>query len=391
MRITRIRTKKCPNQECGRIFDDRENQIVYTPNLKCFSCADCGAVLSYKRCVFGLDLSESNEMRALLNTFRKIKTLALYQKWVESLKQLYADHPELPRTFGSVCFDDIIDDSIPLENKLPSCTLFDNLNREYRLRSHRVAAKSSDSADNVLTTCIKEMDKVNFFGLLKKYKMIVNPTQFIRDKIAGDEGYLQKIYNTLDLKICDTVIGHYSGTSGNAAKKASTRVWQALRFLELCNSILQEMYPDTQQKLMLTYNNSGGDILDLIKLEGSRVNVQNQLNNALAARSEKANGISLDRYFRIKIVRKESRYNTPKFLKQKKARLFLNDFSDNVVTSKAFSKKTFNYIVFMNLQNADKMEKMMINRESALAKMGPNIWLANVYALDNKKVGAVSA
>lgn len=382
MRVTRIRTKKCPNAACGIVFVDREKQIVYTPKLKCFSCGECGAVISYKKCVFGLDLSDAGELRALLNTYRKIKTLALYSKWVDCLKQLYAENPDLPLEYGTVNFGAIIDDHTLLENKLTLCALFDNLNREYRLRSHRIA--KSSTSDNVIMTCIKEMEKVNFFGLLKKYKLVVDLEQFIRDKIRRDEGYLQKIYSNVDM---NTTIGHYSGTSGNAAKKASTRVWQALRFLEMCNTMLERDYPGTGMKLNMDYNREHDRILDQIKLEGSRPNVQNQLNNALAAKETKSDGIALDRYFRIKIVRKESRYNVPKFSKQK-TQLFLDDFSDNVVTSKAFSKKTFNYIVFMNLQNAEKMEKMTINRESALAKMGPNIWLANVYALDNKKLDA---
>ena len=44
----------------------------------------------------------------------------------------------------------------------------------------------------------------------------------------------------------------------------------------------------------------------------------------------------------------------------------------------------------MNLQSKDKMTKMRENKNSALIKMGEEIWLANVYALNTKKLNAAT-
>lgn len=425
--MVKIRTKKCPN--CKLVFTNRAEEILFTPAIKCYSCVACGAILNKKRCVFAVDLAPIPVIRNLLNMHQRIKALANYQKWVEAFVELYAENPSLPRVFGTLDLNPLIDTSIALENKIQICTQIDNLNREYRLRSFRIsggsggsgkkAAQSSAADDdddddgedeagdvpatNEMLTQMKFMEEHKIFSLIKKYRRTSSSVAFITEKLRADETYLTRITSASEeFKLLDSKLGHYSGTAGNAAKKASTRIWRALRFLEACNKIVSTYYPKTLHIIDLNFNRNTNvaTMFDMVKLESSKPNVRKLFAAAQSSQAQNECQVALDRFFYIRMARKESRYNTPTNPANKK-QIFLSDYGDvNAAKDQSsggrafktctLAHKDFDYIVIMNLQSKDKMTKMRENKNSALIKMGEEIWLANVYALNTKKLNAAT-
>lgn len=409
--MVKIRTKKCPN--CKLVFTNRTEEILFTPAIKCYSCAACSAVLNKKRCVFAVDLAPIPVIRNLLNVHQRIKALANYQKWVEAFVELYAENPDLPKVFGSLDLSALIDTTIALENKIQVCTQIDNLNREYRLRSFRIngkrsATKATDAdgdddeaapaPSNEMLNQMKVMEEYKIFSLIKKYRRTSSSLAFITEKLRADETYLTRITSSSDeFKLLDNKLGHYSGTAGNAAKKASTRIWRALRFLESCNKIVSSYYPKTLHIIDLNFNRNTNvaNMFDTVKLESSKPNVRKLFAAAQSSQAQNECQVALDRFFYIRMARKESRYNTPINPANKK-QIFLNDYGDiQKESEKSFktctlAHKDFDYIVIMNLQSKDKMTKMRENKNSALIKMGEEIWLANVYALNAKKLNAAT-
>lgn len=399
--MVKIRTKKCPN--CLAVFTNREKDIVYTPPIKCYSCATCTAVLSKKRCVFAVDLAPIPVIRNLLNLHQRIKALANYQKWVEAFCAMYEAYPDLPRTFGTLDITRLLDTSVALEQKIVVCTQIDNLNREYRLRSFRIKAEDDqeevEATSNEMLDQMRAMEAHKIFSLVKKYRQTSSSLAFITAKLEGDEAYLTKISAiSEDFKLLESKLGHYSGTAGNAAKKASTRIWRALRFLESCNKIVSRFYPKTLHVIDLNFNRNTNvsSLFDTVKLETSKPNVRKLFANAQSSQAQNECQVALDRFFYIRMARKESRYNMPLEPANRK-QIFLSDYGDfsspsskNAYKSCTLAHKDFDYIVIMSLQSKEKMSKMRENTGSSLYKMGEEIWLANVYALNAKKLNPPS-
>jgi hypothetical protein len=129
-----------------------------------------------------------------------------------------------------------------------------------------------------------------------------------------------------------------------------------------------------------------------VKLTTSKVTARRLFDAVQTAQANNENQVALDRFFYIRMVRKESRYNTPLCPSSRK-QIFLQDFgepSTYSLPSKSYksctlSQKAFDYIVIMNVQSREKMSKIFEKSNSALAKMGKDIWLSSVYALEVRK------
>ncbi len=391
----KIRTKKCPN--CKIVFTNRADQIVYTAQLKCYSCKACQAVISFKKSVFAVDLSPSPIIHHNLNIHHRIKSLATYQKWAEAFMDIYAspEHQNLPRKFASLDISPLLDPSIPLEEKITTCAIVDNLNREYRLRNCR-NVKSEDAETPInsseMLMQMKALEEHKMFKLLQKFRKSANAMDFITQKLAGDETYLTRLSsNTLvGLRDLDVKFGHYSGTPGNAAMKASTRIWRALRFLPASNEVAKKLWPNTTHLLNINFNQNLdiNAILENIKISASKKSATSLYERSRTSQLLNENNIAIDRFFCIRMIRKESRYNVPLCPANRK-QFFLGDFGDaqtytlptRSYKSCTLTQKNFDYLVFMNIQSRDKMAKMRADGNSALNKMGQDIWLSSVYAL----------
>lgn len=220
------------------------------------------------------------------------------------------------------------------------------------------------------------------------------------------EGHLRFLEKKMFFKKLD---GHYNGPSGNAAKKACTRIWRKLRALEDIDKHHRKVH-SCGAVLPLDYNEGASlesfssQLKHLEKLRTFK------LHSRLACESKEVSerGCDLDRYFVIYIVGKliSLRYPyycendapalTPSCSKPSQSRSIskktgtkitnLNDLKNikdgQVVVPASWpcTKKLFPYFCVCHLQPEDKMQK--IYKSTNLHRMGKHVWLPNVYSFN---------